>query len=159
MVFPLDEADENLQPPVPITPIYSGRAEPGTTLSLAVYNAQGNPVGFQTVVSDQSGNWLINFSGTLLKDTVHHASIHQTASSLDASTPGNHNLRTYFNPTMIGLKFTTVPLNVQSVFASTAENVLRSINQANNSLLDLDWNKFSGYEFFSPSINPSKHNR
>ena len=159
MVFPTTEARENLLPPVPISPIFSGIAEPGTTLTLTIYDSERNPVGYQTVIADQSGNWLSNFAGSLLLDTTHQTEIQQTASSMDNSTLGLYNLRTYYNPTMIGLNFSTTRLDAEAIFASTAENVVRSIHQWNNSLLDLDWDQFTGYEFFSPSINPSKHNR
>ena len=159
MVFPTIEVRENLLPPVPISPIFTGLAEPGTTLALTIYDSEENPVGYQTVIADQSGNWLSNFAGSLLLDTSHQTEIRQTASSMDNSTPGLHNLRIYFNPTMIGLSFSTTRLDAEAIFASTAENVVRSIHQWNNSLLDLDWDQFTGYEFFSPSINPSKHNR
>lgn len=49
------------QQPLPVSPIYTGIARPGTTLALAIYDASGNTVGSQTIMADTGGNWLASF--------------------------------------------------------------------------------------------------
>jgi len=159
-IFLFPEPEEIfMPPPIPVSPVYTGLAEPGTTLSFVVYDAMGNSVGHQTVMADTGGNWLVSFTGTLLYDMPHRMEISQTASLYNNSTPGLFNLRSYFNPTMTGLIFSSTRLDIQSITAYEAASVGESLHQENNVPLNLGWNDFSGYEFFSPSINPAQHKR
>ncbi len=143
-------------PPLPVSPVYTGMAEPGTTLFLTIYDHTGDEVGYQTVMADTAGNWLANFPATLLFDMPHHMAIEQTASSYNNSSPGLFNTRTYFNPNFSGMIFARNTLDVDAVFAYLPSTVMNSMHESNHSLLNLEWNDFKGYEFFAPSINPAK---
>ncbi|MBU0945564.1 MAG: hypothetical protein KKE53_14035, partial [Proteobacteria bacterium] len=148
-----------MPPPIPVTPVYTGHAEPGTTISLTLYDAMGNKVGYQTVMADTGGNWLAGFAGTLLYDMPHHMEISQTASLYNESTPGLFNLRSYFNPAISGMVFSTIRFDLQSITAYEAATVGDSVHSGHNTLFNLGWNEFSGYEFLSPSTNPAQLKR
>ena len=159
-IFPTPDPDETfLPPPVSVSPIYTGRAEPGTTIRVVLSDVMGNKVGYQTVMADTAGNWLAGFSGTLLYDMPHRMEITQTVSTLNNSTDGLFNFRSHFNPTMIGLISSSVELDVPSVSAYQAGVVLESIHQNNTELMSLGWDNFHGYEFFASSTNPSQNKR
>ena len=83
---------------LPLQPIYSGEADPGSTLLIELFNSRGAPIGSQTVVTDTGGNWLATFPSTILKDAPNTARITQIAASYGLSDPWGHNLRTYFTP-------------------------------------------------------------
>ncbi len=142
-------------PMVPISPMYTGHAEPGTTLFLTLFDAQGIEIGYQTVMGDAAGNWLASFPGSLLYDIPHHLRIEQTISSYNASSAGLFNLRTYFNPDFSAMVFSTTPLSVDAVFSELPGSLMESIHESNLSSFSLRWNGYRDYEFLSPSINPS----
>ena len=108
-------------PPVPIHPVYSGMAEPGTTLSLTLYDAMGNRIGFQTIMADTAGNWLASFPATTMYDVPHHMVIDTDDSSYNASSPGMFNLRTYFHPSLSSMMFSGSRLDVESIFCLPAK--------------------------------------
>ena len=142
-------------PPVPVSPVYTGHAEPGTTLILSLYDHQGNAVGYQTVMADAAGNWLASFPGTLLFDHPDSMAIEQVQAPYNASTSGLFNTRVYFNPVFSTMIFTSVKADVETIFAYLPSTVLASQHAADNTPFPIRWDDFEGYEFLSPSINPS----
>ncbi len=154
-----DPAETFMPPPIPVSPVYTGHAEPGTTISFILYDAMGNAMGYQTVMADSGGNWLANFTGSLLYDMPHSMAIGQTESLYNESTPGLFNFRSYFNPTMTGLIFSSTRLDLQSISAYEASSISESMHSGHNTLFNLGWNDSSGYEFLIPSINPAQHKR
>ncbi len=144
-------------PVFPVSPVYSGYAEPGTTLSLVLYDSTGNPVGYQSVMADTAGNWLANFPGTVLFDMPHHMEIVQTRSTYNASSEGFFNMRTYFSPNFTSMVFSSVRLDVEAVFAYMPENVLESMHRSNLSITDVTWNSSAEYESLSPSTLPANN--
>jgi hypothetical protein len=135
--------------------IQSGSAEPGTSISLTLYDEQGNVIGTQTVMADTGGNWLAGFPAAQLYDTPHHVSIQQTASSYNMSSPGLLNMRTYYHPSFTGLLFTDTAETVDTIMAAVPSTVMDSIHKMNLSPLQIGWDRFYDYEFINPSINPS----
>jgi len=159
IVFPVERTNDMQQQPVPITPLFSGRAEPGTTLHLILSDAEGNTLGYETIIADPGGSWIGGFTNTILADGIYEMEVIQTVAAYNNSSQGFYNLRTYFNPAFIGMHYSSTVFDTGAVFSSTAEIILQAMHQSNRSLLDLDWDEFSGYEFFSPSINQSQHKR
>jgi len=147
------------KPLIPVAPIYTGSAEPGTTLRLDLYDALGNRIGTQTVMADTGGNWLAGFSGTLMYDEPHHVNIHQTLSSYNAAEGSGYNLRTYFSPAPESKPFFYSEITEKSVFANTASAALDAMHGFNHNPLMLDWNRFYGYEFLVSSANPCQIGR
>jgi fimbrial isopeptide formation D2 family protein/uncharacterized repeat protein (TIGR01451 family) len=145
-----------LEPMLPVSPMYSGHAEPGTTLSFILHDAMGNEIGHQTVMADTAGNWIVSFPGSLMFDQPHDMVIDQTSSTYNASSDGFYNLRTYFNPNFTSMVFSSTHLDVESIFALLPSTVMQSIHASNLSTLNLEWNDFNGYEFFAPSTHPAK---
>ena len=145
------------EPPlIPVSPIYSGYAEPGTTLRLDLYDALGDRIGYETVMADAAGNWLSTFAGTLIFDEPHHLHIEQVPSTYNASTAGGFNLRTYFSPATESKLFSSTDLSAHAVFATTPSAVLDAMQGVNHHPLNLGWDDFYDYEFFVPSTNPAQ---
>jgi hypothetical protein len=143
------------QQALPVSPIYTGHAEPGTTLFLTLYDSMGNQVGYQSIMADTAGNWLASFPGTLLYDIPHHMAIDQTISAYNDSTSGMFNMRTYFSPNFSSMVFSSPRLDVGTVFALLPSTVMESMHGSNLAVFDIRWNNFHGYEFLVPSVNPS----
>jgi hypothetical protein len=144
-----------LEPIVPVSPIYSGIAEPGTTLNFILYDALGNEIANQTVMADTAGNWLASFPGVLMFDQPHHMVIEQTSSTYNASSDGFFNMRTYYNPNFNSMVFSSTRFDVAAVFAQLPSTVMESMHVSNMSTLNLGWDDFNGYEFFTPSTHPA----
>jgi len=83
-------------------PLYSGTAEPGATLAVDLYNAQGERIGSQTVVTDVGGNWMANFPDTNINLQPATLVIRQTYAGYNALAGAGYNLRTYFQPAIQG---------------------------------------------------------
>gem|GEM_PF-5879188 len=144
------------KPLIPVAPIYTGVAEPGTTLRLDIYDAMGNRIGSQTVMADTGGNWLAGFSGTLMYDEPHHVDIQQTLSSYNTATGAGYNLRTYFSPAPESKPFFYSGISEAGVFTNTASVALDAMHNFNYNPLRIDWDRFYGYEFLVSSANPSQ---
>ena len=126
--------------PVPVDPIFSGLAEPGTTLNLKIYDESGNIIGERQVVADAGGNWLANFPNTVIWKEPHRMSVEQTAPIQGGV---NHvdgfNMRRYFHPAMHHSLFFTERDTVQSIERNSAFNTINSMHEANNNPLQLGW--------------------
>ena len=84
------------KPLIAISPIYSGEAEPGSTLVVTLYNANGGNVGSAMVVTDFGGNWLADFPSTVVFDYPTSIQITQQSSFGGLVGSSGNNLRTYF---------------------------------------------------------------
>jgi large repetitive protein len=116
---------------LPIAPIYSGAAEPGSTLEVVLYNADGNVLGRQTVVVDTGGSWMASFPGTIMKDYPQSVVITQTpaAASSDGSSQG-YNLRPYYATAINAGHFFRENLNVARVTEQTPTRVTEDLQEA-----------------------------
>lgn len=83
---------------LPLAPIYSGAANPGATLVIDLYNANGVHIGSQTVIADSGGNWLANFTSVVLRDAPSEVRITQANAPYSFGSGTGHNLRTYYAP-------------------------------------------------------------
>lgn len=144
------------EPLLPVSPMYTGHAEPGTTLYINLTDAQGNLVGSQLVMADTGGNWLANFSGTLLYDMPHNIDIQQDLSLYNASSAGGFNLRTYFMPAISMSPFTMSQLTLESIFATRPFAILETLGEHYNQGANLAWNDFYDYEYKAVSTNPAQ---
>ncbi len=88
------------QPLLPLAPIYSGAADPGSTLVLTLYNANGENIGSQSVIVDAGGNWMVNFPSSTIRDYPNSVEVSQTSAFYSLSDPHGHNMRTYFSPAL-----------------------------------------------------------
>lgn len=98
-VSPWISSIDNWRPAMlPLAPIYSGAANPGATLVIDLYNANGVHIGSQTVIADSGGNWLANFTSVVLRDAPSEVRITQTNAPYSFGAGTGHNLRTYYAP-------------------------------------------------------------
>ena len=86
---------------LPLAPIYSGEADPGATLIIELYNANGARIATQMVLADAGGNWLANFGSAVLRDTPSAVRITQVNAPYAFGMGTGHNLRTYYAPAAI----------------------------------------------------------
>ncbi len=154
-LYPFDEIPWQM-PIVPVSPMYTGLAEPGTTLQFTLYDCMGNQIGQQSIMADTAGNWLVDFPGTIMFDLPHHMEIQQTLSTYNASSAGFFNMRTYFNPNFNSMVYSTAQLDVATIFAYLPSTIMESIHASTLSTLNIQWNNFNGYEFFAPSTHPAE---
>ena len=98
--FGVRSPDNYRAPLLPLAPIYSGEAEPGSTLVITLYNTKGEIIGTQTVIVDAGGNWMANFPSTVIRDYPNSVHIAQSNAFYSLSDPHGFNLRTYFSPAL-----------------------------------------------------------
>ncbi len=86
---------------LPIAPIYSGEADPGATLRIDLYNANGDRIGSQTVIVDAGGNWLASFPSSVIRDYPSDVRITQVNAPYSFGDTRGHDLRAYYSPAAI----------------------------------------------------------
>jgi hypothetical protein len=86
---------------LPLEPIYSGEADPGSTLRVDVYGANGDLLASQSVMADAGGNWLVNFGDVQMRDVPREVIVVQTNAPYSFGSDAGHNLRTYYAPSAI----------------------------------------------------------
>ena len=94
---PIDVSREAL---LPLAPVYSGEADPGSTLVVSLYNAKGEQIGSQTVMVDAGGNWLTTFTSSVMRDTPSSVRISLLPAPASYGDSFGHNLRAYFSPAL-----------------------------------------------------------
>lgn len=126
--------------PLPVDPIFSGLAEPGTTLSLKIYDEEGNIIGERQVVADSGGNWLASFPNTVIWKHPHRMDVEQTAPiQTDVHELDGFNMRRYFHPALHSSLFFSERDTVSSVMRNSAYETIDSMHEANNSPLQVGW--------------------
>ena len=81
-------------------PVYSGAANPGATLTVELFNANGDRIGEASAVVDSGGNWLVSFPNSSIRDYPASVRIVQQAASYTDSSVAARNLRNFFVPTI-----------------------------------------------------------
>ncbi|KLU05634.1 hypothetical protein RISK_002266 [Rhodopirellula islandica] len=150
---PGDPTERQLRP-VPVDPIFSGLAEPGTTLSIRIYDESGRLIGDRQVVADTGGNWLATFPGSVIWKHPHRMEIEQVASIENANQDAGFNLRRYFHPANHSSLMMTERLTVSGVMRETAYETLEVIHIAHNDPLQLGC-KAHRYQLNTASTNVS----
>jgi uncharacterized repeat protein (TIGR01451 family) len=131
---------ERVLQPLPVDPIFSGLAEPGTTLSLKIYDDEGNVVGERQVVADSGGNWLATFPNTVIWKHPHRMDVEQTAPiQTDVQQLDGFNMRRYYHPASHHSLFFTERDTVSSVMRNSAYETIDSMHEANNHPLTVGW--------------------
>ena len=134
--------------PLPVDPLFSGLAEPGTTLVGRIYDADGNLLGERQVVADTGGNWVMSFPNAVIHEQPHRMEVRQTAAvhaSAVGETDAGFNLRRYYQPTLHATLFFTESPSVGAVFRGTASATIGHMHAANLRPLAFGWNAH-GYE-------------
>lgn len=121
---------------LPIAPIYSGYAEPGSTLVVVLYNSMGQEIGRQTVVADTGGNWLATLPGVVVKDYPQSVVIMQTPASGEAGGRG-YNLRPFYASAIQPGHFFSESRRIDQVADDTSDQVLEDYLQLFNSPIGL----------------------
>jgi outer membrane lipoprotein-sorting protein len=128
------------QPLAAVDPIFTGFAEPGTTLVGKIYDSSGNLIGERTANADSAGNWLMSFSNSVIHTHPHRMTVEQTsAASSQTTMGGGFNLRRYYHTASYPTLFFSKQFSVQSVLAGTPYHTLNSLTDANEEPLGLDW--------------------
>ncbi|MEQ8662533.1 MAG: DUF11 domain-containing protein, partial [Gammaproteobacteria bacterium] len=149
--FARDADSQRWLEPLPLDALFTGHAEPNTVLVVTLIDARGETLAQQMVLTDTGGNWVANFAGSVLTSQPHAISIGQQTSSINESTTGGFNLRTYFSPALHGQLFFAWQPNVEAVFARTAGGVLEGLAAANRDPLGLGGEGMPSYEFIASS--------
>lgn len=123
---------------LPIAPIYSGAAEPGSTLEVVLYNANGDVIGRQTVMVDTGGGWMASFPGAIVKDYPQSVVITQTPPANQAGGGHGYNLRPYYATAINAGHFFKENLNVTRLSEQTAESSGSALAEANGNPVGFD---------------------
>ena len=155
--FARDHDETRWLEPLPVDALFTGHAEPHTTLVITLIDQQGASIAQQVVVTDTGGNWVANFGGTVLTSQPHAISITQQTASENASTPGGFNLRTYFSPALQGQLFFVYQPSVETVSANQAGATLEAMAGVNRDPLAVGWEDAPSYEFFASSSTTTQY--
>ena len=149
-MFPEYEMPELIQnsriPIVLATHMNSGLAQPGSTITLEVYNNQGELIGEQSVVADTGGNWLATFVTDKINEQPARIVMKQTWSTSNVGDDTGYNFRTYFAPTFSTATYYTEELSIWNVTGKRAATEVLDLYEASKNVLFLDWNG-TIYEF------------
>jgi uncharacterized repeat protein (TIGR01451 family) len=139
---------------LPIAPIYSGAAEPGSTLEVVIYAANGNVVGRQTVIVDTGGSWMASFAGTKMREYPQSVVITQTPASSASEQGGGYNMRPYYATAINAGHFFREQLNVTRISTQTASNTVDALTDALENPLEFG-ESASAYETIAVPGHPS----
>ncbi|MCB1065880.1 MAG: DUF11 domain-containing protein, partial [Verrucomicrobiae bacterium] len=128
------------------THMNSGLAQPGSTISLEVYNSRGEMIAEQSVVADTGGNWLATFSTNQIDQQPARIVMRQTWSTPNVGDDTGYNFRTYFAPTFSTASYYSEELSVWNVTGKRAATEVLDLYEASKCILHLDWNGTT-YEF------------
>jgi len=141
-------------PLISLMPLYSGSADPGSTLTIEIFSAGGAEVGTETVVADAGGNWVAGFPTTTLRDYPQTVTISSQAPVNGDADASGFNLRTYFSPAVNSSHFFRQQLDIGSIFAELPSTMVRDEYQA--ALHPINFNVTGhGYEFLSAQPTPA----
>lgn len=152
--YGLEEIEPWRPPALTLAPIYSGHAEPGTTLSIFMYDVKGQVIGSQTVIADAGGNWLATFPSSVVYEMPHFVIIGQSKPSYSTEDHHGFNLRTYFAPATHTGMFFYEEFTVNQVFAKRAAALMQTSIDSAEDPFNFDWSK-SYYEFLGSQGLPS----
>ncbi len=99
-VVPPPGSDVDVWRPDPLTlvPVYSGEADPGATLSIELFNANGDRIGEQVAVVDAGGNWFVSFPSSNMRDYPASVRIVELRAPYADADVAGRNLRNFFVP-------------------------------------------------------------
>ena len=123
-------------PRVPVDPMFSGTAEPGTLLTAKVYDADGRLVAERQVMADTAGNWLMSFPGTVFYEQPQKMEFSRTAAVGSTGAGVNEAdaqfaLRRFFHPVTHATLFFTENPTVGGALGGAAGQRLDAAHRAN----------------------------
>ena len=141
------------RPFLPIQPIYSGTAQPGSTMTVDLYNAQGELIGSRATVVDAGGNWMTSFYDTNVRAEPHTVSLRQSHTGYTPLDSAGYNTRGYYGPAFQGGTFVSEALTVQDVVGRRSMNGFRDMYAAAANPISLSWQTYN-YELLALSGVP-----
>ncbi len=134
---------DNYRPAIlPIAPVYSGAADPGATLVVEIYNANGERIGDQTVMVDAGGNWLASFPSSEVRDYPASVRIVELPAPYSPAAAAGRNLRNYFAPVLNPGQFNFGGQDGTPLDPRAVDPLLDAVNLANP--LELGPAKYGG---------------
>ena len=133
-------------------PLFSGTAAPGSMLSGDLYDARNDHIGSMTVPGDAGGNWMANFPGTNIDLMPHSLVLRQSFPNHNALADAGYNLRTYFQPAIMGGMYMSEYLTVENVLGSRSVEVsMNALYHASLSPIVMGWHAYP-YEFLTNTV-------
>ncbi|VAX09906.1 internalin, putative, partial [hydrothermal vent metagenome] len=152
----LEEREYTL-PTMPVAPIFSGTTEPGTTITITMFDEAGSILGTQTVIGDTGGNWLTSFPNVVIYDHPYSIQMTQSISSANDSTATGFNLRTYFSPALNHQIFFSHHPSIEAVFGNSPSVMTHSLHEGLNNPLMMGWDNTYAYEFLAASATTTQY--
>jgi hypothetical protein len=146
-LYPENAAIRDSQVPLVLaTHMNSGLAQPGSTVTLEVYNARGERIAEQSVIADAGGNWLATFNTRQIDEAPSRIVMRQTWASPNPMMQQGYNYRTYFAPAFSTATYYTEELTVWNVTEKRAATEVLDLYESCECVLQMDWNHAT-YEF------------
>jgi len=136
-------------------PFYSGTAEPGSTLSVDLYDSYGDLLGSQSTVVDAAGNWIASFYDVAMTDRPHSLVLRQTYAGYTPFADAGYNLRRYFSPALLGGAYASEYLTVENVLGKRAAfHSVDAVYSATVQPISMGWHMYS-FELLPQSATPA----
>lgn len=138
---------------LPIMPLYSGHAEPGSTIVLEIRNVRGAVIGTETVLADAGGNWIAKFPSSIVYDTPTTVTQTVTRPSYANSGDENFNFRNNYSPAENPSHFFTKNYDVDEVWAQNSKE-FKDMEKGLKNPQNFGWSSYN-YEFLAAPGVPS----
>ena len=137
-----------------LQPMYSGTAQPGSTLSVDLYNARGELIGSRDTVVDAGGNWAASLYDVAMADQPHSVVLRQSYTGYTPLAQAGFNLRPYYSPAFQGGTYVSEALTVENVVGKRSLAGFHDMFAAAAHPLSLSWPTYN-YEMLAVSGVPS----
>ncbi len=135
--------------------LYSGTAEPGSTLEVSVYGVGGELLGANSVIVDAGGNWQAGFPGVGAVDQPYAVQLRQYYAGYGPLADAGYNLRRYFAPALLGWEYASEYVSVENVSGSRSLEVsMDALYRSSVNPILLGWHAYP-YEFLSAPATAS----
>ncbi len=124
----------------------SGLVQPGSTVTLEVYDAAGRLIGDTSTLADAGGNWLATFPMNQFDTEPVRVVMKQTWAAQNPTGDRGYNFRTYFAPAFATGTYYTENLSIYNVTEKRAATEVLDLYEASKMILSMDWNG-NLYEF------------
>jgi uncharacterized repeat protein (TIGR01451 family) len=133
-------------PVVFATHMNSGLAQPGSTITLEVYNSRGELMAEQSVMADTGGNWLATFPMNSINEQPARIVMKQTWAAPNPWDQVGYNFRTYFAPAFSTEPYYTENLSIGNVTGKRLATEVLDLYDSCECILQMDWDG-TAYEF------------
>lgn len=144
----IEDEQRLINPILPIAPLYTGTAVPGSTLVVEIVNSKGVVIGSQTIVADEGGNWLARFPTLSPSQNPEQLRITQVQSTSTNTEADTQLFKHYFRPASDGQFFVSEQITTGGVMNDQPARSLLNLYKAALTPVPADW-EMEAYEYYT----------